>query len=70
MAATALAQQQHCKLCCPLICAQGGNGDTSWAAYVAGCLLVLALEKGVAGQLAGKSVSILVESDVPEGGCR
>lgn len=36
-----------------------------WAAYVAGCLLVLARERGVA--LASRSVAILVSSDVPEG---
>ena len=41
------------------------NALTSWAAYVAGCLLVLAHECGVAFQ--GRSVAILVSSDVPEG---
>lgn len=45
----------------------GQDSHTSWAAYVAGCLLVLARERG-AQRLAGLSVSILVSSDVPEGG--
>uniref|UniRef100_A0A383W3L1 L-arabinokinase n=1 Tax=Tetradesmus obliquus TaxID=3088 RepID=A0A383W3L1_TETOB len=37
---------------------------SSWGAYVAGCLLVLAREKGVAYP---DGISILVASDVPEG---
>jgi hypothetical protein len=37
---------------------------SSWGAYVAGCLLVLAREKGVAY---ADGISILVCSDVPEG---
>lgn len=47
---------------------------TSWAAYVAGCLLVLAAEgpatasgAAVAAALAGRSVRVLVSSAVPEG---
>jgi galactokinase len=37
---------------------------SSWGAYVVGCLLVLAREKGVAYP---DGISILVCSDVPEG---
>jgi galactokinase len=37
----------------------------SWGGYVAGCLLVLAREKGVAFD---EGISVLICSDVPEGG--
>lgn len=37
---------------------------TSWGGYVAGCLLVLARERGVAFP---DGISILICSDVPEG---
>ncbi|KAG2442516.1 hypothetical protein HXX76_002602 [Chlamydomonas incerta] len=44
---------------------------TSWAAYIAGCLLVLAREgpdaAALAARLASSSVSVLVQSRVPEG---
>ena len=36
----------------------------SWGGYVAGCLLVLARERGVAFE---EGVSLLICSDVPEG---
>ena len=39
---------------------------SSWAAYVAGCLLVLLREKGLRLP-PGESLSLLVSSDVPEG---
>lgn len=41
------------------------NAKTSWAAYVAGCLLVLSHERGLAFH--DRHVAILVCSDVPEG---
>ena len=41
------------------------NPSTQWAAYVAGCLLVLAREKGV--DFGADGLSILLRSDVPEG---
>lgn len=41
------------------------DAKTSWAAYVAGCLLVLSHERGLA--LHDKHVAILVCSNVPEG---
>ncbi len=43
------------------------DAATSWAAYVLGCLLVLAREKG-APALATSGLSVLVSSHVPEGG--
>ena len=36
----------------------------SWAAYIAGCVLVLAREKGLAEELLSDSLSILVHSQV------
>lgn len=39
---------------------------SSWGAYVTGCLLVLAREKGARFP---DGISILVASDVPEGVC-
>lgn len=39
---------------------------SSWGAYVAGCLLVLAHEKGTTFP---DGISVLIASDVPEGGC-
>ena len=41
------------------------NPSTLWAAYVAGCLLVLAREKGV--DFGADGLTILLRSDVPEG---
>ena len=38
---------------------------TSWGAYVAGCVLVLAHEKGCRFE---QGISLLISSDVPEGG--
>lgn len=59
---------------CQLITVMQGNPQSSWAAYIAGCLLVLAREgpvpqgaASVAAALAGCSVSICVCSEVPEG---
>ena len=45
------------------------DAATSWAGYVAGCLLVLAREEGqsLAALLGGDSVAIIVSSEVPEG---
>jgi L-arabinokinase len=43
----------------------GADAVTSWAAYVAGCLLVLAREKGV--DFGSDGLSVLLRSDVPEG---
>ena len=42
------------------------DGTTSWASYVVGCLLVLMAEKGLRLP-GGASLSLLVNSDVPEG---
>eukprot|EP00798_Chlamydomonas_sp_ICE-L_P008129 gene8130-1378_t len=45
------------------------SSDSHWAAYVAGCLLVMAHEEGMqhGGSTLGlESISILVHSDVPE----
>jgi hypothetical protein len=43
------------------------NPNSSWVAYVLGCLLVLAHEASVSFE--NCEVSILVSSDVPEGKC-
>jgi len=43
----------------------GADARTAWAAYVGGCLLVLAAERGVA--FGAANVSVLISSDVPEG---
>jgi galactokinase len=46
-------------------CAVQKDAPTSWAAYVAGALVVLARECGVRWGDAG--ISIFIHSDVPEG---
>ena len=45
------------------------DAATSWAGYVAGCLLVLAREEdlSLSALLGGDSVAIIVSSEVPEG---
>lgn len=59
------APQPRCSSCLQ------ADPSTGWAAYIAGCLLVLATDgpqpAPTAARLASSSVSILVSSDVPEG---
>lgn len=55
----------------PTYHATQADPSSSWAAYIAGCLLVLARDgpdaPALAARLAGSSVSVLVQSRVPEG---
>jgi galactokinase len=43
------------------------NPDSSWAAYIAGCLLVVSKEENLSISFQDFDVSILISSDVPEG---